>query len=444
MADPPLCKERAKGPLTAAQEDHSNPRTAASVCPVPTPYVARTADRILAEMIEDHPAVLVTGPRATGKTTTATRQARSSVQLADERQAVAFRANPYVGLATRAEPVLIDEWQVVPETLAAVKRLVDTDPRRGRFVVTGSVRGDIDSPTWPGTGRLVRLQMYGLTEREIERNIERPSWLENVLAGNVPETNSTLELDAYVDRALRSGFPEPALELAPRARQRWLASYVDQLVTRDATAIDDGRDPVRLRRYLQAVALNSAGIVDDVTLYQSSQINKDTARAYDHLLQDLLVIEKVPAWTSNRLKRLVLAPKRYLIDAGLFSGVLGVGLDDVLRDGDLLGRLIDTFVVAQIRAELALLTPAPRLHHLRTAQGRHEIDLVIEVGARRLVAIEIKSTSAPKREDARHLCWLRAELGPAVIAAVLLHTGPYTFPLDEGVLACPISALWSY
>jgi uncharacterized protein len=196
-----------------------------------------------------------------------------------------------------------------------------------------------------------------------------------------------------------------------------------------------------LRQYLTAYALNSAGIVDDTTIYQAAGVTKNTARAYDRLLQNLLVVAEVPSWTTNRLKRLSLAPKRFLIDAGLFVGVLSVDEAEVLSDGDLLGRVIETFVMSQIRAEIALMTPRPRLHDLRTAEGRHEIDIIIEVGARRLVAIEVKATSSPGPDDARHLRWLKRELGDSVMASVLLHSGPNSFEMDEGVMAVPIASL---
>jgi len=80
-------------------------------------------------------------------------------------------------------------------------------------------------------------------------------------------------------------------------------------------------------------------------------------------------------------RRLTLAPKHHLVDPALIVGVLGTTERDVLTDGRLLGQVIESFAVAQIRAELALLARPPRLHHLRTAQGRHEIDLVVETGA---------------------------------------------------------------
>lgn len=407
-------------------------------------YLPREADRVLGEMLEDHAAVLVVGPRAAGKTTSCERHARTVIRLGEKAVADAFRAGPSSILSGRDEPVLVDEWQEVPASLQAIKIAVDTDPGRGRFLVTGSVRGDIDAPTWPGTGRLVRLAMYGLTEREIEGGVGTRSWLATLIEGDMPRPHrSDISVRGYVQRALRSGFPEPALMTTDRGRARWLASYVDQMVTRDAQSISPGRDPQRLRAYLAAVALNSAGVVDDITLWTAAGIAKDTARAYDTLLRNLLVIDRLPAWTSNRFKRLTLASKRYLVDSGLFTGVLGLTENDVLSDGDLLGRLIETFVVAQCRAEFAVMSPAPRMHHLRSSEGHHEIDLVVEVGARRLLAIEIKATATPDPGDARHLRWFRRELGDDRVTTILLHTGHETLTFDDGTIAAPISAIWS-
>ncbi len=387
--------------------------------------------------------MLVVGPRATGKTTSCERLAKSVVRLGDPRASAAFAVDPQSVLEGMAQPVLIDEWQEVPASLQAIKLAVDSNADRGQFLVTGSVRGDIDAPTWPGTGRLVRLSMYGLTEREKEQRVDEGSWLETLLRTGSPAAHRSDErVRDYARRALRSGFPDPALMESERSRSRWLASYVDQLVTRDASTVAAGRDPQRLRAYLNALALNSAGVVDDTTLWTAAGIAKDTARAYDTLLQNLFVTDRIPAWTSNRLKRLTLAPKRYLVDPGLFAGVLGVTEADVIADGDLLGRLLETFVVAQIRAEVALMSPTPRLHHLRTAEGRNEIDLVIEVGPRALVAIEIKATSTPDPGDTKHLRWFRRELGEAVRATVLLHTGPHTITFDDGTIGAPISSLW--
>ena len=114
-----------------------------------------------------------------------------------------------------------------------------------------------------------------------------------------------------------------------------------------------------------------------------------------------------------------------------------------MSDGDLLGRLIETFVINQIRAEVSVDPNRPQLHHLRDRDGRHEVDLIADLGVRGIVAIEIKAHSAPYSRHARHLNWLRDRLGDRFLAGVLLHTGPAVYQLTDHVQAVPISAIWS-
>lgn len=326
----------------------------------------------------------------------------------------------------------------------AVKRSVDAAPRPGRFLLTGSVRADLDTATWPGTGRVVRLAMYPMTVAELTGRADVVPLMDRLAAGEaLAPAKDTPDLRGYVELALRGGFPEAALALGERARRHWVASYVDQLLTHDVEQLGEGRDPARLRRYFEAYALNSAGIVEDKTLYDAAGINRKTALAYERLLSDVMAVDRVPAWTTNRLKRLVLSPKRYLVDSSLLGGVLGAGTAEVMRDGDLLGRVLDTFVAAQLRAELAVAETPARLYHLRQEQGRHEIDLLAELGAARVVGVEVKADSAPTRDTGRHLAWLRQELGDRFLAGVVLHTGPRAYRLADGISAAPISTLWA-
>ncbi|MBI2892065.1 MAG: ATP-binding protein [Deltaproteobacteria bacterium] len=407
-------------------------------------YLRRTVDRLLGELLAELPAVLIVGPRAAGKTTTAERHAATTIHLDRPAEAAAFRADPDAALRGLLEPTLLDEWQSVPEVLGAVKRAIDVDPHPGRYILTGSVRADLDAETWPGTGRLVRVAMYPMTVAEQLGRLDMPPLFDRLAAGEVLGVPAAPpDLRGYVELALESGFPQVALGMSASARQHWIDSYVDQLLTRDAQQIDGGRDPLRLRRYFEAYALNSAGVVDDKTLYQAAGINRKTALAYERLLANLMVVDLVPAWTSNRLKRLVLSGKRFLVDPALLAGVLRVDAGAVLRDGNLLGRVLDTFVAAHLRAELAIARTRPRLYHLRQEQGRREVDLLGELGAERIIAVEIKADSGPGREAARHLAWLRDELGDRFVAGVVLHTGPRVYPLGERITAAPIGTLWA-
>lgn len=406
-------------------------------------YLPRLVDEQLDTLLAELPAIFLTGPRATGKTTTATRRAATIVRLDREAEAVAVRADPDAALRGLREPILLDEWQVAPGVLGAVKRAVDADPRPGRFLITGSVRGDLDGELWPGTGRLTRVPMFGMAVRELVGLGPGIPFLDRVASGaDLLPAGDSPDLRGYVELALRGGFPEPALRLGEAARRAWLESYVEHLLTGDAEQVDGGRDPVRLRRYLAAYALNTAGIVDERTLFDAAGINRRTAQAYDRLLANLLVVEALPAWTSNRLKRLVLMPKRHLVDPALAGAILGLDTNQVLREGDLLGRLLDTFVVAQLRAELTVSATRPRLFHVRQQRGRLEVDVLVELAGGGLVAIEVKADAAPSGHAARHLAILRDLHPERFIAGIVLHTGPRTYRLGDKIVAAPIATVW--
>lgn len=407
-------------------------------------YFPRSIEPLLIQLLAEVPAVLIMGPRACGKTTTAARYAKTIVRLDRPAEAAAFRADPDAALRSLAEPILLDEWQAVPELLGAVKRAVDVESRPGRFLLTGSVRAELENQTWPGTGRLIRLAMGPMTIAERLGNAGVVPFLDRLSRQEpLAPPRSPPDLRGYLELALQSGFPEAALSFSAAVRFRWLESYVDQLLTRDVLLIDAGRDPARLRRYFEAYALNSAGIVADKTLYDSAGINRKTALAYESLLTNLSVIDALPAWSTNRLKRLVASPKRYLIDPALLQGILRTDENAVLRDGNLLGRVVETFVVAQLRAELTVAEARPRLYHLRQEQGRREIDLIAELGAERIIGIEIKADSAPGPSAAMHLAWLRDELGERFMAGAVLHTGTRIYELGERITAAPICTLWA-
>ena len=140
--------------------------------------------------------------------------------------------------------------------------------------------------------------------------------------------------------------------------------------------------------------------------------------------------------------RLVKGAKRYLIEPALLGPLLGVNVNGVIRNGDMLGRVVDTFVLSQLRPELEVSTIAPRLFHVRRDDGGHEIDLVAEAPDGRVVAIEIKSSAAPTVADARNLRWLQESLGSAFVTGIVFHTGPRAFKLAPDIHALPIAALW--
>lgn len=412
-----------------------------------TTYRPRLVDALLDDASSAFAAVMVVGPRAVGKTTTAARLAAHTDRLDIPDVAAGYRADPDAALRRAPRPLLLDEWQEVPEVLPAVKRAVDRDRTPGQFILTGSIRATTDLSTWAGTGRVVRLAMHPLSEREIvgetghapfiERLAER--WLDAV-----PQRLPEIDIDGYIGRALRGSFPHLAFtDLSHRQRQLWLASYLDDLVTRDIETVDVPRDPTRLRRYVTTLALNLAGQPSDATLARDAAITVKTAAAYDRALSQLAVLDIAPAWASSRLNRLTKAGKRYLVDTALAAAAAGVAEHEVIHEPDLRGRWFDAFATMQIRAELAATSPTTAMHHVRVEGGRHEIDLLVELGRGRVFAVEFKAGSAPSPADARHLTWLRDEIGDRFAGGVVLHAGKSVIELGDRLAAIPLSALWT-
>jgi len=124
------------------------------------------------------------------------------------------------------------------------------------------------------------------------------------------------------------------------------------------------------------------------------------------------------------------------------TAALRASVSGVMRDGNLLGRVLDKFVAAQLRPETVISAERPRLHHLRTHDSRQEIDIIIELGARRIIAIEVKADAAPSEHDSRHLAWLRDSHDADFLAGVVFHTGPRLYAIGERIIAAPISVLW--
>ncbi len=407
-------------------------------------YVPRYVDRVLDRLLDELPAVMLTGPRACGKTTTALRRAQSVMRLDVPEQALAFRSSPDSVLATYATPLLVDEWQAEPESMGAIKRAVDSMPGAGRYLITGSTRARLTPEGWPGTGRVVPIAMYGLTIGELGLHQQAHGFLERLFADEEPTVarlDPAPSLVDYIDHAIRGGFPD-AITLSDLARSSWYEGYVEQLVRHDIPEAADVRNPAGLALLLRAVALNTAGQPDLSTLAEAADLNHRTVRTYLDLLDDLSVVERTPAWTTNRLRRMIKSPKYHIVDPGMAVHLSGDSRAGLLRDGGRLGRLIETFVVAQIRPLLKLSSPMVTAFHLRDTNGEREIDLLLESADGRVVAIEIKAGDAVTGHDARHLRWLRDSLGSTFHRGVVLHTGATVHPLDDRIWAMPIAALW--
>ena len=411
-------------------------------------YLPRIVDSVLRTDLSAFAGVLVTGARGVGKTRTALELANSTLRLDQVNDRSLAEADPVGAISGREPPLLIDEWQIAPEVLRAVKLDVDSRREPGRFIVTGSARNDLLTDVWPTTGRLIRLRLRGLVGRERFGSAAKASlfdrWDDADERFTVPPDPP--DLRRYIEIATDSGFPEALALSSGRQRRRWLRAYGDEIAHSDlhglAPSTGRRKDSRRFATYLESCALNTAGIASQTDLSRQAGVDARTAAGYDEALHSLGIVDSLPAWGSNRRNRLyVERAKRHFEDAGLAAAVAGLTPDDVYAESDLRGRMIDTFVTAQLRAE-ADAADSTRLFHLRTRRGEHEIHVVAEAG-RRLIGFEIKAGGAPSRRDARHLIWFRDQIaGDRFAGGAVLHTGPHRYEIDDRIEAVPIAALW--
>lgn len=421
------------------------------------PYSERVVDAELDMLLASIAAIALEGPKGVGKTATATRRARSTYRLDDSAQRAIVEADPYA-LLDADPPVLIDEWQHVPAVWDAVRRAVDDGARAGQYLLTGSASPQ-NPPTHSGAGRIVTLRMRPLALSE--RGLAAPTVsLAALLSGQRPKLSgrTTLGLAGYAKEIVASGFPG-LRALTGRALRAQLDGYLRRIVDRDFH--DQGyavRRPEMLRRWLAAYAAATSTttslekIRNAAAAVEEDVPTKVTIQAYREVLERLWILDAVPGWlpSRNHLARLTQAPKHHLADPALAARLLGIDEGALLhgaaemsplakaftpRDGTFFGQLFESLVTLSVR--VCASAAEARVYHLRTRDGRQEVDLIVERGDHRLVAIETKLSATVTDADVRHLLWLREQLGDDVLDTVIVCTGQHAYRRPDGVGVVP-------
>lgn len=415
-------------------------------------YIERVVDAELDELFAALPAISLEGARAVGKTETAMRRARTIYRLDENSQRVVAEADP--GQVVRGEkPILVDEWQRVPATWDAIRRAVDRDYRPGQFLLTGSA-SPVAPPTHSGAGRILSLRMRPLTLFERGVGASTVS-LRALLEGTRDPVEGSTEvvLADYVREIVASGFP--ALRPLPdRPRRAQLDGYLRRIVDKDFGQQGLSlRRPATLRRWMSAYAAATsatsslATIRDAATGRQENTPAKETVQAYREILEQLWVIDPVPAWTPTRnyLSRLSQPPKHQMVDPALAARLLGVDVDALLhgkeggtripRQGTLLGHLYEALMTLSVRV-FAQAAEA-HVHHLRLHSGAREVDLVVERSDHRVVAVEVKLSATVRDDDVKDLLWLQEKIGDDLLDAVVINTGPRAYRRRDGIAVVP-------
>ncbi len=411
-------------------------------------YPRRMHDRVLA-LLEEESVVLLAGPRACGKSFTCERVIRSLngtiLRLDDPAERRVARADPTGYILHRQHPILIDEYQHVPELLSAIKAdLSRTGAAPGRFLLTGSVRGDVAGAQESLTGRIHRARLHPLSQGEYRRQSPEP-FLVGLLRGGEefegwrdPRPLTSYE---YLDIVCRGGFPI-AVDRNPSARTRWFRDYVEDTVLRDALDQAKIRKPNEMKRLLQLLAARTGQIVKSGSIENDLQLDRHTITAYQHVLEGLFLVEHLPPWRTNRSQRVIKAPKLHLADTALAAAVLGLDVDGLRSDPATAGHLVESFVVTELAKQASWLEEPPALLHFCESE-RAEVDLVLERPDGRVLGLEVKLADHVEARDLRGLRRFRELAGHRFEGGVVLCAVPGAYRTEDGLLVAPISAVWN-
>lgn len=394
------------------------------------------------EALDDTPVVLLNGARQTGKSTLAQAISEARVgrylTLDDATVLAAAQADPMSLVAQHDGLLVIDEVQKAPQLFAAIKHRVDRRRQPGRFLLTGSA--DVFMlPTAAESlaGRMEVLNLQPLAQGEITHS---DAGFVAGLFANAPVPLLTISkarsASTLAQRVVAGGFPEALKRSRSERRRAWFDAYVNTITQRDIRALSNIADLTALPRLLQLIAVRSGGLMNVAELARASGVPQVTLHRYLALLEASFLFQPLPAWHANLGKRLIKAPKAYLLDSGLACAISGVDAAQ-LTEASHYGGLLETFVLGELRRECVTLPQPHRVHHYRSAGGV-EVDFVIENARGQCVGIEVKATRSLGEKHFNGLRDLEAGLGSRLACGVVLYGGEETVRFGERVWAVPI------
>jgi predicted AAA+ superfamily ATPase len=408
-------------------------------------YYKRDFEAIIRRLSGLYSAILVTGPRQTGKTELVRHlfPGHRWVLLDEQARIEAARRDPGLFLENHPPPVIFDEIQRAPELLPEIKARIDGGhAAKGTVVLTGSQPLPLmHTVTESLAGRVGIMELPPMTLAEIFDAPGRPrllqDWLERPPIGQVFPYQET-----PASCLVRGGFPAMALpQHSPTdadAAQR-LGDYIQTYLTRDLRDLAQVHDLGRFERFLRQLAVHSAKLLNLSKLGADVGIPQSTADEWLGLLESSQLIWRAPGYARQHGKRARRGAKVFLCDSGLTTSLLGYRSPDQVLASPLLGALFETAGVAAIRKVARAAGGPYRLFHWRFDEAE-EVDLIVELAHDVLVPIEFKLTSKPSATDTQGLAKFRARHGRAM-RGVVVSTNTECFWLDKETLHVPWSGL---
>jgi uncharacterized protein len=403
-------------------------------------YITRSLEPVLRKAVSEFPAVVLTGPRQSGKTTllkTLFGSGYGYVSLEPPDVRAAAMEDPRGFLELYPPPVIYDEVQYAPDLLPYIKERIDEHrDRAGQYLLTGSQNLLlVERITESLAGRAAMLRLLPLSLREAAGNPHAPlAWESDDLLEKGPQYAFLPLWDFF----LRGGYPELTADPA-RDGTLWHASYVQTYLERDVRTLRQVGDLSLFQSFLRALAARSAQLLSLSDLARDLGVAVNTIKAWLSVLEATYQIVVLRPYFASAGKRLVKSPKIYFMDVGTLCYLSGLRDPEHAAAGPLGGAIMETAVLGEIVKTLTHRGIDPQVWFWRTSTGT-EVDLVVESGGR-LVPIEVKLSATPRSSMASGIRAFRDEYGDKALPGYVVHPGEIRLPLGPGVTALPFGAL---
>lgn len=384
-------------------------------------WIPRYIEPRLLRSAKTRPALVLTGARQTGKTSTLRKlfPDHEFVSLDLPSEAEQAEKEPEAFLERHPSPVIIDEVQYAPALFRHLKVAIDADRgRNGRFLLAGSqkftlMKGVSDSLA----GRVDVMELETLSLKEIRQGAPEHDLLSGIVRGGFPELHANAEVDAVT----------------------FYSSYLATYLERDVRSLANVGSLRDFERFLRACALRSANLLNKADLARDVGIAPSTANQWISVLEASGQIVLLEPWFSNRTKSIVKSPKLYLADTGVLCALLGIRTAEELRQSPAVGAIWETYVFAELRHRERRAGRDRSLFFWR--DRTREVDFLVET-ASGLELFEAKWTELPSAGDTANLEFVRRVSDPARIArGAIVCRAPHGFPLSGGFRAIPVMDL---
>ncbi len=414
-------------------------------------YIKRLIDKKLKDELQAFGAVLITGPKWCGKTTTGLNNSKSSMflQNPDERIANLKIADIKPSLLLEGEnPRLIDEWQDAPQLWDAVRFSIDQRGETGLYILTGSTTVDESKIAHSGTGRISRLRMRTMSLYESGESNGEVS-IQDLLINKDISSKSPHSIEDITKFIVGGGWPS-SISKSIEVKQRQVAGYCKSIVnTEISTADGKERNAEKVEYLLRSYSrhISSRATIKTITsdiVKNFDSINRRTVAEYIEALTNIFVIEDLKAWSPKLRSKVAVSTSstRHFVDPAIAAYFLNANSEDLLRDVETLGLLFESLVIRDLRIYAESIDA--NVYHYRDHSGR-EADAIIHYKDGNWGAIEVKLGNNAIEYGAKNLLKLRKKINtdemkePAFLA-VITATG-YAYKREDGVYVIPIGCL---